>query len=70
MSYHIGSFNIRDFNYSNQSSDGEKLKRDFDKIAEIIINEKFDVVAVQEVNSRSAIEHLTNVLNRRKNLMN
>lgn len=69
MSYHIGSFNIRDFNFSSESKSGESIKRDFDKIAEIIVSEKFDVVAIQEVNSKIAIEHLTDVLNRRKNLM-
>ena len=42
MSYLIGSFNIRDFNLSNKSSDGEDVKRDFGKIAEIIIKENFD----------------------------
>lgn len=68
MSYHIGSFNIRDFNYSSQDSKGESIKRDFEKISEIIISEKFDVIAIQEVNSESAIKHLTNVLNKRKNL--
>lgn len=69
MSYHIGSFNIRDFNYSNQSSNGEMLKRDFDKIAQIIMKEEFDIVAIQEVNSESAIKHLTEILNRSKNLL-
>lgn len=68
MGYHIGSFNIRDFNFSNQSRDGEKIGRDFEKIAEIIIKEKFDVVAIQEVNAEIAIKHLTNVLNKNKNL--
>lgn len=63
MSYHIGSFNIRDFNYSNTSSDGEKLKRDFNKIAQIIVEEKFDVVAIQEVNAESPLKHLTSILN-------
>lgn len=66
MSYYIGSFNIRDFNYSNASSDGESIQRDFNKIAEIIIKENFDIVAVQEVNSESAINHLGDILNRKK----
>ena len=35
MSYHIGSFNIRDFNYSSQDSKGERIKRDFEKISEL-----------------------------------
>lgn len=65
MSYHIGSFNIRDFNYSNTSKNGEEIERDFNKIAEIIINEDFDVVAIQEVNAESPLKHLTGVLNRK-----
>ncbi len=69
MGYLIGSFNIRDFNFANKSKDGEEEKRDFQKIADIIINEGFDIVAVQEVNSENAIKYLTTVLNRRKNLL-
>lgn len=64
MSYHIGSFNLRDFNYANQAKDGEQIKRDFYKIAEIIRNEEFDVVAVQEVNAESPLKHLCDILNR------
>lgn len=63
MSYHLGSFNIRDFNLSNKSKDGEKLKRDFRKIAQIIAEENFDVVAIQEVNAEVALKHLTEILN-------
>lgn len=55
MSYKIGSFNLQDFNYSSQTEDGEKKTRDFDKIAKIILQEKFDVVAVQEVNAQSPL---------------
>ena len=60
MSYIIGSFNLRDFNYSNSSNDGtdEKLNRNFDKIAKIILNENFDVIALQEINAPSALNHL------------
>lgn len=70
MSYIIGSFNLRDFNFSNKSTDEnkEKLQRDFEKIAQIILEEKFDVIALQEINARLPLEHLTNVLNRYKNV--
>ena len=66
MSYLIGSFNIRDFNLSNNSSNGEELKRDFNKIADIIIQEKFDIIAIQEINAEIAIKYLTNILNKKK----
>ena len=64
MSYRIGSFNIRDFNITNTQSD----ERDFDLIAEIIVKEQFDVVAIQEVNAERAIKHLEAKLNQRKNV--
>lgn len=56
---------MRDLNYSNRSEDGEELKRDFEKIAEIIAREEFDVVALQEINSVSALNHLKDVLNKK-----
>lgn len=61
--YRIGSFNLRDFNFSNKSSDGEEINRDFGLIADIILGEKFDLVAVQEINSEQAIKYLTSILN-------
>lgn len=71
MSYHIGSFNLRDFNFANMSSDGtqEKLKRNFEKIAKIIIEEKFDVVALQEINAPLPLKDLTRILNTYKTPM-
>lgn len=70
MSYIIGSFNLRDFNFSNTSADGEeKLQRDFEKISQIIIKENFDVVALQEINAKYPLEYLVSVLNRSKNLL-
>lgn len=71
MSYYIGSFNLRDFNFANTSSDGvqEKLKRNFEKIAKIIIDEKFDVVALQEINAPLPLEYLTRILNTHKTPM-
>lgn len=68
MAYNIGSFNIRDFNFSNESSDGERLQRNYEKIAKII-RDNFDIVGVQEVNSEQAVKHLTDVLNRSRNLL-
>ena len=66
--YCIGSFNLRDFNYSNYSSDdGEKLSRDFELIAKIIMSEKFDVIALQEINAESPLGYLTKILNYYKN---
>jgi len=59
MSYIIGSFNIQDFN----------LTKSFDKLAEIIISENMDVVGIQEVNSKKAVDLLVAALNRRSNLM-
>jgi len=47
MSIVIGSFNIRDLNFSNESKDGEIQKRDFPLIANMIIKEGFDVVAIR-----------------------
>ena len=71
MSYYVGSFNLRDFNFSNTSTDGtqEKLKRNFEKIAKIIIDEKFDVVALQEINAPLPLEYLTRILNTHKTPM-
>ena len=71
MSYNIGSFNLRDFNLSKESTDdtGEKLKRNFDKIADIIVREKFDVMALQEINSEFALNYLVRLLNKQKNLL-
>lgn len=46
MGYKIGSFNLR--NLGNPER-GNQSKRDFEKIAEIIKREEFDVVALQEI---------------------
>lgn len=70
MSHIIGSFNLRDFNFANKSSDGieEEMKRDCEKIAKIIIEEKFDVVALQELNAPLPLKYLTSILNKYKNV--
>ncbi len=69
MSIVIGSFNIRDLNFSNENKDGEIQKRDFPLIADMIIKERFDIVAVQEVNSPMALERIIFYLNKKKNLL-
>lgn len=70
MGYKIGSFNLRDFNFSNQSRDGEeKIHRNFELIARMILEENFDVVALQEINAPFALEHLTRILNQFKNIL-
>lgn len=68
MSYVVGSFNLRDFNFANVSADStsEKLRRNFEKIANIIVEEGFDVVALQEINAPLPLEHLTRILNKHK----
>ena len=56
MSYTIGSFNLYHF---NMQSDDERRK-DLLKIAEIIREEKFDIVALQEIESELYVKQLTN----------
>lgn len=56
--YIIGSFNIRHLNYESDKD----VKKDFDKLAKIIEKEKFDVIAIQEALSDSAIKHLKGIL--------
>lgn len=65
----IGSFNIQDLNFSNEGDDGEIRKRDFPLIADMIIKENFDIVAVQEVNAPVALERIAFYLNKKKDLL-
>ncbi len=51
--YIVGSFNIQHLNYT----------KDFEKLAEIIKSEGFDVVAIQEARSKGAVERLVMELN-------
>ena len=69
MAYCIGSFNLRDFNFSNTARDnsGEIMKRDCEKIAKIIIEENFDILALQELNAPLPLKNLVNILNNHKN---
>lgn len=68
MSIVIGSFNIRDLNFSNENG-GEIQKRDFPLIADMIIKESFDIVAIQEVNSPMALERIVFFLNKKKDFL-
>ena len=52
MEYTIGSFNLCQFNFTST----ENVKKNSTRIADIIVREGFDVVALQEVNSRLALE--------------
>lgn len=52
--YIVGSFNIQHLNYT----------KDFEKLAEIIKSEGFDVVAIQEARSKGAVERLVMELNK------
>lgn len=58
MKYKIGSFNVRNLNYSSKDEEGQKISRSFSTIANIIKNEEFAIVALQEVLSKSALEQI------------
>lgn len=51
MGYIIGSFNISKMNLRHNENSG----KDFRRIAEIILSERFDIVALQEVLTRNAL---------------
>ena len=59
MSYRIGSFNM--FKFQAYRSD-DNIKKDIAKIAEIIRTEKFDIVALQEIFSETAMRILLKYL--------
>lgn len=59
MGYKIGSFNM--YKYQAYRSDDE-IKKNLDIIANIIISEAFDIVALQEIFSKRAMENLLNRL--------
>lgn len=54
MSYKIGSFNICNLNLR----DNKEVSRSFEMIARIILEEKFDIIAMQEVLSEMAIREI------------
>lgn len=57
MSYKIGSFNLQEFSLK---------KKDFNKLASIIADEDFDIIAIQELLAPSALKYLTDVLNKNR----
>ena len=58
MSIKIGSFNLRNLNFSSKDENGQKTSRSFETIATIIKGEEFAVVALQEILSKSALEQI------------
>ncbi len=54
MSFKVGSFNVRDFNFESNAD----TKKNFDNLAKIIEEEEYDIVALQEVLSEQAIRKL------------
>lgn len=62
MTYKIASFNLLDFNLTRNN----ESKKDFDKISKIILDEKIDVIGIQEVLSEMAVKLLVKKLNNNK----
>lgn len=58
MSYTIGSFNLNGLDFTSV----DEKKKNFMKLTRIIHDENFDVIALQEVMSKNAVEHLVNFL--------
>ena len=59
MGYRIGSFNM--YKFTAYQSD-EEIRKDISKIADIILEEGFDIIAMQEVFSPIAVKRLINIL--------
>ena len=67
--YCIGSFNLKDFNVKkDKSSNNSNPPKDIKTVADIIISEEFDVVALQEINSKEALNELVKTLNSRRGI--
>lgn len=62
MEYKIGSFNVKNLNYSTEKIDEHTVSRSFETIANIIKKEDFAVIALQEVLSMGAIERIKHFL--------
>lgn len=58
MSYKIGSFNLFKFSYQND----DNMKKNINKIAEIIREEGMDIVAIQEIFNKGSMDRLTREL--------
>lgn len=58
MSYRIGSFNCLNF--------GKNSKKDVELFAKIIVDEKFDIIALQEIIGQPALNIILNELNKNK----
>ena len=58
MSYVIGSFNLLKMDFKSN----DETKKNFDRIADIIREEQFDVIALQEVMTVNVNEYLSQVL--------
>ena len=59
MSIRIASFNIKDFGRVNSSESAENdTKKDLNKIADIIKNNKIDIIAIQEITDKEALKEL------------
>jgi len=62
VEYKIGSFNVKNLNYSSEKVDEKTVKRSFETIAEIIKKEEFAIVALQEVLSGGAMQRIMQLL--------
>lgn len=62
MEYKIGSFNVKNLNYSTEKVDERTIKRSFETIAKIIKEEELAVVALQEVLSDGAVKKIIELL--------
>ena len=65
MSYKIASFNIKDFGRTAVFSvDGKDSKKDLEYIAEIIRENRFDIIAIQEISHKLALKELLEKISR------
>ena len=60
MAYKIGSFNMFKFSFQSDS----EIRKDFTKLSRIIRDNRFDIIALQEVFSPNALARLLDYLGR------